>query len=80
MSWKVAQNVITNLVSADKTGKLKSFASQENSKKIQNKMNSQLLGRKVFGMKIKRSVKFVGVLKVEKPGDQRYQIYEDNFN
>ena len=48
MSWKVAQNVMTSIISANRVGKLNIFACQKYSKKIQDKMNSQLLTRKEF--------------------------------
>ena len=61
------------------SGKLNIFASQKYSKKIQDKMNSQLLKRKEFKQdedkKLWKSYdKFPGVLMVKKPGDHRYQI------
>ena len=40
MSWKFVQNKITNIISANRAGKLNIFASQKYSKKIQNEMNS----------------------------------------
>ena len=48
MSWKVAQNVMTSINSANRVGKLNIFACQKYSKKIQDKLNSQLLTRKEF--------------------------------
>ena len=48
MSWKVAQSVMTSIISANRAGKLNIFASQKFSKEIQDKMNSQLLKRKEF--------------------------------
>ena len=75
MSWKVAQNVMTSIISANRVGKLNIFACQKYSKKIQDKMNSQLLTRKEFKQyedkKLWKSyVKFPGVLMVKKPGDR----------
>ena len=48
-------------------------------------MNSQLLKRKEFkkgeDKKLWKSyVKFPGVLMIKKPGDQRYQIYDEDNN
>ena len=52
---------------------------------MQYKMNSQLLKRKEFKQgedkKLWKSyVKFLGVLMIKKPGDQRYQIYDEDNN
>ena len=85
MSWKVAQNVMTSIISAKRAGKLNIFASQKYSKKIQDKMNSQLLKRTEFKQdkdkKLWKSyVKFPGVLMFKNNGDQRSQIYEDDNN
>ena len=85
MSWKVVQNVMTSIISVNRAGKPNIFASQKYSKKIQDKMNSQLLKCKEFKQdevkKLWKSyVKFPGVLMVRKPGDQRYQIYDDDNN
>ena len=80
MSWKVAQNVMTSIISANRAGKLKIFASQKYSITMQDEMNSQLLKGKELKQdedkKLWKScVKFPGVLMVKKPGDQRYQIH-----
>ena len=48
MSWKVAQNVMASIISANRAGKLNIFASQKYSITIQDEMNSQLLKRKEF--------------------------------
>ena len=56
--WKVAQNVMTSIISANRAGKLNIFNNQKYSKKIQNKMNFQLLKHKEFKQeKIKNSGK-----------------------
>ena len=78
-------NVMSSIISANRAGKLNIFASQKYSKKIQDKMSSQLLKRKEFKQdedkKLWKSyVKFPGVLMVMKSGDQRYQIYDDDNN
>ena len=78
MSWKVTQNVMTSIISGDKVGKLNMFASQNYSKKIQDKMNSLSLTRKEFKQDEDKKLwkkKFSGVIMVKKLGDQRYQIY-----
>ena len=85
MSWKVTQKVMTSIISAIRAGKLNIFANQKYSKKIQDKMNSQLLKCKEFkedeDKKLWKSyVKFPGVLMVKKPGDQGYKIYDGNNN
>ena len=85
ISWKVAQSVMTSIISANRAGKLNIFASHKYSKRIQDKMNPQLLKRKEFKQdedkKLWKSyVKFPGVLMVKKPGDQGYKIYDDNNN
>ena len=76
---------MTSIISANRAGKLNIFASQKYSKKIQDKMNSQLLKHKEFKQgedkKLWKSyVKFPGVLMVKKLGDQRYQIYDEENN
>ena len=48
LSWKVAQNVVTSITSANIAIKLNIFATQKYSKKFQGKMNSQLLKYKEF--------------------------------
>ena len=48
MSWKVAENVMTSIISANKAGKLNIFAGKKQAKKIWNKMNSLLLKCKEF--------------------------------
>ena len=85
MSWKVTQSVMTSIISANRAGKLNIFASHKYSKRIQDKMNPQLLKRKEFKQdedkKLWKSyVKIPGVLMVKKPGDQGYQIYDDDNN
>ena len=71
------------IISANRAGKLNIFVSTQ--KKIQDKINPQLLEYKEFKQdedkKLWKSyVKFPGVLIVKKPGNKRYQIYDDNNN
>ena len=66
-------------------GKSPTFASQKYSKKIQDKMNFQLLKHKEFkqdkNKKLRKNyAKFSGMLMVKKPVDQRYQIYDEDDN
>ena len=72
------------IISANRAGKLNIFV-RSTQKKIQDKINSQLLKYKEFKQdedkKLWKSyVKFPGVLIVKKPGNKRYQIYDDNNN
>ena len=76
---------MTSIISANRAGKLNIFTNQKYSKKIQNKINFQLLKHKEFKQEEdkklwKSYVKFPGVLMIKKPGDQRYQMYEDYSN
>lgn len=73
-----------SIISANRAGKLNIFV-RRTQKKIQDKINSQLLKYKEFKQdddkKLWKSyVKFPGVLIVKKPGDKSYQIYDDNNN
>ena len=73
-----------SIISANRAGKLNIFV-RSTQKKIQDKINSQLLKYKEFKQdedkKLWKSyVKFPGVLIVKKPGNKRYQIYDDNNN
>ena len=72
------------IISANRAGKLNIFV-RSTQKKIQDKINPQLLEYKEFKQdedkKLWKSyVKFPEVLIVKKPGNKRYQIYDDNNN
>ena len=72
------------IISANRAGKLNIFV-RSTQKKIQDKINPQLLEYKEFKQdedkKLWKSyVKFPGVLIVKKPGNKRYHIYDDNNN
>ena len=76
---------MTSIISANRAGNLNIFTNQKYSKKIQNKINFQLLNHKEFKQEEdkklwKSYVKFPGVLMIKKPGDERYQMYEDYNN
>ena len=63
---------MTSIICAIRAGKLNIFASQKYSKKIQDKMNSQLLNRKEFKQDEDKK------LWKSYPGDQGYQIHDDD--
>ena len=46
LSWKVAQGVLESIIKANTMGKITIFASQKNSKKVQDQMNSLLTNSK----------------------------------
>ena len=81
LSWKVGQGVLEYIIKGNKGSKITIFASQKHSKKVQDRMNSQLLKRKEFKEDEVRKtwksyVKFPGVLMVKKPKDKKYKVFD----
>ena len=80
LSWKVVQAKLESIIKANREGKITKFASQKYFKVVQDQMNSLLLKRKEFKEDEVRKtwksyVKFLGVLIVKKPTDEKHKVF-----
>ena len=69
-----------SIIKANREGKITNFASQKYFKVVQDQMNSLLLKRKEFKEDEVRKtwksyVKFLGVLIVKKPTDEKHTVF-----
>ena len=74
------QAKLESIIKANREGKITKFASQKYFKVVQDQMNSLLLKRKEFKEDEVRKtwksyVKFLGVLIVKKPTDEKHKVF-----
>ena len=81
LSWEVANGLRESIIKTNREGKIIILASQKYSKKVQDRMNSLLLKKKEFKKdEVKKTwksyVKFLGVLMVKKPTDEKNKVFD----
>ena len=81
LSWEVANGLRESIIKTNREGKIIILASQKYSKQVQDRMNSLLLKKKEFKKdEVKKTwksyVKFLGVLMVKKPTDEKNKVFD----